>query len=185
MLFGHRRIAGLTAFALLPAMPVGPRVLCGALGAFAAGALNLAFRRASWSWRQFLVAMILSLAAILAATCAGLSSGDRTGYVFLGGLVGIACIRGSPAAGPLADFSLRAGVVIGAAVALGPVMGLAFHYLRYRIGDVDLFDDWEVKLSLEDGVIASIAGGLLMTIMVVGSLGRGGRPACVPAQRKG
>jgi hypothetical protein len=159
-------------FAMLPPMPLGLRLLCGVLGAIVTGALNLAFRRAHWRGTQLVVALALAPVVILAASFAGLSSGDRTAYVFLGGLVGIACIRGSPAPGPLADFSLRAWVVIGAAVALGPAMGLVFHYLRYQAGAVELFDDWEVKLSLEDGFRASIAGGLLMAIMVVGSWGQ-------------
>jgi hypothetical protein len=152
-------------------MPLGPRIVCGILGTLFAGLLNLVFRRAGWRWRQFPVALGIASAVILAASYAGLSSGDRTEYVFLGAIVGIACIRGSRAVGTLPDFTLGAFVVVGAAVVLGPVMGLAFHYLRYLRETVDLYDAWEIQLSLEDGITASTAGGVLMVIMVVGSLG--------------
>jgi hypothetical protein len=158
-------------FAVLPPMPLGPRIVCGVLGALVAGLLNLVFRRAGWRWRQFPVALGIASAVILAASYAGLSSGDRTEYVFLGAIVGIACIRGSREAGCLPDFPLRASVVVGAAVVLGPVMGLAFHYLRYQVGTVDPYDAWEIQFSLEDGTTASALGAVLMGIMVVASLG--------------
>lgn len=98
-----------------------------------------------------------------------MTSGDRTDYVFLGAVVGFICIRGI--AVKLPDFSLRAWVVVGAAVVLGPIMGFAFHLLRYGLGFVELKDDWEINLSLLDGAIASVAGGMLMGIMVLASLG--------------
>jgi hypothetical protein len=157
-------------FALLPPMPLGQRLMCGLLGALFTGVLNLVFRRARWRWHQFLLALGVSSLVILAASYAGLASGQRTDYVFLGSLVSIACIRGSPAAKPLPDFSVRAWTVIGAAVALGPVMGLVAHWLRYLLGMVALYDDWEIGLSLEDGVAASFAGATLMVFLVLASL---------------
>ena len=86
-------------------------------------------------------------------------------------MVGIACIRGAPTSGHLPDFWLRAFVVVGLAIALGLVVGFAFHFLRYQEGTVDLFDDLEMRLSFEAGIDASIAGGILMGLMVIGSLG--------------
>jgi hypothetical protein len=108
---------------------------------------------------------------ILIATGLGLSSGQRTEYVFCGAVVGILYIRGTPRAGVASHFWRRAAAVLIAFAALGPVIGLAFHYLRYRAGLVQLNDDWEIQLSLEDGVIASFAGCLLAGILVLSSIG--------------
>jgi hypothetical protein len=129
----------------------------------------LKFRRAHWLWHQFLLAFLISPAVILVATIAGVSSGDRTEYVLLGAIVGLACIRGVTA--ELPDYRLRAGVALLAAAALGPVMGLVFHLLRYTLGFVELTDGWEIGLSLEDGYIASMAGVFLMMVMVSASFG--------------
>jgi hypothetical protein len=166
---------GAMLFALLPPMPFGPRLVCGVLGTIFTGVLNLVFRRARWRWHQFALALGLSPLVILAASRAGLASGDRTEYVFLGGVVAIGCIRGSPTIRPLPDYSVRAWTAIGAAIAFGPVMGLVAHWLRYLLGWVDLLDDWEIRLSLEDGVNASFAGAVLMVILIIGSRGLSSR----------
>ena len=173
-------------FALLPPMPLGPRIICGLLGTLVTGVLSLVFRRARWRWHQLVLALGLSPLVILAASRAGVASGDRTEYVFLGGLVAIVCVRGSPTVRPLPDFSVRAWTVIGAAVALGPVMGLVAHGLRYWLGVVDLFAGWEIGLSLEDGLIASFVGAALIVVLVVGSLGLSGQAAlATPAKADG
>ncbi len=164
---------------MLPPMPLEPRLECGILGTVLAGVLNLVFRRAQFRGHQFAAALLLSPLAIVVASEAGLSSGDRTEYVFLGALVGITFVRGSRAPGPLSDYRVRVRGVLIAAVVLGPVMGLVAHYIRYRAGRVGLFDSWEIELSLVDGGIASCAGGLLMVIMAVGS--RGLAPCTSPA----
>lgn len=154
---------------VLPPMPYGARIVCGLLGTLLAGILNLVFRRARWRWQQFPAALAVSAVVILAASWAGLDSGNRTEYAFLGAVVGITCIRGSRPAQPLKDFPLRAIVVVATAAALGPVVGLAAHYLRYQLGRVRLADQWEIARSLDDGVVDSIAGAVLMAIMVAGS----------------
>ncbi len=153
----------------LPPMPYGDRIVCGLLGTLLGGILNLVFRRARWRWQQFPAALAVSAVVILAVSWAGLNSGNRTEYAFLGAVVGIAWIRGSRPAQPLKDFPLRAIAVVGAAAALGPLIGLAAHYVRYRLGRVRLADQWEIARSLDDGVVDSIAGAVLMAIMVASS----------------
>src|SRR5262245_18651545 len=97
--------------ALLPKMEMGPRIVCGVLGAIVAGMLNLVFRRARWRWHQFTVAIAVAPIAILLGSCSGwCSGGNRTEYVFTGALVGIVCIRGSVCGRRLPDFAVRAWV---------------------------------------------------------------------------
>ena len=158
-------------FALLPPMPLGPRLVLGLLGTLFAGLLNLVFRRAKIRWRQCALAFVLCPFVILAATTLGLNSGQPTDYVFFGAAVGILCIRGTPREGAIPHFSYRAAIVLITFAIFGPVMGLAFHYLRYQAA-VELHDAWEIGLSLEDGVAASLAGCLLGAILVLTSVGR-------------
>ena len=158
-------------FALLPPMPLGPRLVLGLSGTLFAGLLNLVFRNARVRRDQWAVAFVLSPTVVLAATGLGLSSGQRTEYVFCGAVVGVLCVRGDPRAGAIPSFFGRAAVVLIAFAALGPVVGLAIHYLRYRAGVVRLDDEREIQLSLEDGVTASVVGCLLGGIMVLASVG--------------
>jgi hypothetical protein len=165
-------------------MPLGQRLLLGLLGTLCAGLLNLAFRGAKVRWGQWAVALVLSPAVVLAATALGLNSGQRTEYVFCGALVGILCVRGSRPPGPIPAFSPRAVVVLVAFASLGPAVGLASHYLRYKAGLVALGDEWEIELALADGLIASFAGCILAGLMVlsalVGNSGAAGRGPMAP-----
>jgi hypothetical protein len=160
-------------FALLPPMPLGPRLVLGLLGTLFAGVLNLVFRRATVRWWQLGAALLISPVVIFAASGFGLNSGQPTEYVFLGAVVGIICIRGSRPAGPIPALPLRAVVVFIAFAVLGPVVGVACHYSRYQAGVAELHDDWEIQLSIEDGVIASIAGCVLAGIMALASVSSG------------
>jgi hypothetical protein len=159
----------MTPFAILPPMPLTPRLILGLLGTLFAGLLNLVFCGSKGRARQFVWAFALSPAVILGASMLGLNSGQRTDYVFLGAVVGIVCVRGTRPPGPIPAFGRRALVVFIAFIVLGPLVGLAFHWLRYQAGYVALYDDWEIQLSLEDGFEASIAGSLLAGTMVLAS----------------
>ena len=162
----------MTLFALLPPMPLGPRLVLGLLGMLFAGVLSLVFRRARVRWGQWAAAAALTPAVIVALSALGLNSGQRTEYVFWGAVVGIVCVRGRRPAGPTPAFGTRSAVVFIAFATLGPVVGLLFHWLRYQAGVVELYDGWEIRLSLEDGAIASVAGCLLAGLLVIMSASR-------------
>jgi hypothetical protein len=160
----------LILLALLPPMPMQPRIVCGLLGTLVVGVLNLIFRRSALRLGQLLMALVISPGVIVVCSYIGLAEGnDRTEYIFWGAIVGLVCVRGSGKTQYLSDFQQRAWIFIGAAIVLGPVMGLVAHLVRCQITGDSLDDEWEIKLSLFDGVIASFAGAILMGLMVFGS----------------
>jgi Tol biopolymer transport system component len=158
----------------------GKRFVLGFLGMLFAGLLNLCFRRAKWRWKNFCWALLITAPVVLLTWKLGLITGQRTEYVLLGAVVGILCIRGSRPPEPIPGFRYRVIIVLLAIIILGPVVGLMFHYLRYLAGVVTLYDDWEIRLSLLDGLIASIAGLILAAFMILVS---GKRSECSKEER--
>jgi hypothetical protein len=157
-------------FALLPPLPMENRLIVGLLATLFAGALNLVFRRAAPRWSQWTLALVVSPATIWLISYLGENSGQRTPYAFWGAVAGIAVVRGRRPPGPISAFGRRTAVVVAGFVLMGPPVGLGFHYLRYVAGVVKLDDAWEIQLSLEDGVDASITGAFLALVLVLGSV---------------
>jgi hypothetical protein len=158
--------------ALLPPMPLSPRIALGILGMLFAGMLSLVFRRAHFRLLQWVTALALAPAVIVFLSILGLNSGQKTEYVFCGALVGIVCVRGQRPFEPIPAFASRSLALFAAFALCGPAIGLLFHYFRYKAGLVQLVDEWEIGLSLEDGVIASAYGCILAGILVCVSANR-------------
>ncbi len=153
--------------ALLPPMPLLPRLVVGVVAAILAGILNLVFCRARWRWSQLVAAVFAAPIVVYLVSWLGLKSGQRTGYALVGAIVGILIVRGAPPSRPIPSFRTRAVVLFAAVVVLGPAIGLAFHCLRCSTGWVVLDDFSEIRLSLQDGIIASVAGTVLAVLMIV------------------
>jgi hypothetical protein len=151
---------------LLPPMPLLPRLVLGLVAAILAGILNLVFCRARWRLGQFILVIFVAPMVVYLASVSGLSSGQRTDCVILGAIVGILVVRGSQRHERIPSFRARAIVLLMAVVVLGPATGLVFHYLRYLAGWVTLDDSWEIRLSLQDGIVASVAGSVLAVLMI-------------------
>lgn len=165
---------------LLPPMPLLPRLVLGLVAAILAGFLNLVFCRAHWRLSQLILAAFVAPLVVYLASVSGLNSGQPTECVLLGAVVGLFLVRGSAPRQPIPSFRTRAVILLGALVLLGPVIGLVFHYLTYLSGWVALDDSGEIRLSLQDGMIASIAGSVLGVLMIVLAKGRAAKTSSLP-----
>ncbi len=161
-------------------MPFVPRLVLGLVAAILAGCLNLVFCRAHWRLSQLILAAFVAPLVVYLASVSGLNSGQPTECVFLGAVVGLFLVRGSAPRQPIPSFRTRAVILLGALVLLGPVIGLVFHYLRYFAGSVTPNDSGEIRLSLQDGLIASIAGSVLGVLVIVLAKGRAAKTGALP-----
>lgn len=153
--------------ALLPPMPLLPRLVLGLAAAILAGILNLVFCRVHWRLSQLVLAAFVAPLVVYLASLLGLHSDQPTEYALLGAIVGIFVERGAPPRQPIPSFQTRAAILLTAAILLGPVIGMVAHFLRYLVGSVTLDDSQEIQLSLQDGIIASVAATVLAVLMIV------------------